>query len=1500
MADLQDDLDFDDLEDDIDMEELVAAAETVEQEHGVRNGQISFVSNEDDPIPPAPLPEDTPSFHPLDVNNLCTWIYPINYPVRGYQLNIVQKALFNNTLVALPTGLGKTFIAAVVMFNYWRWFPNSKIIFMAPTRPLVDQQIEACFYICGLPQSDTCDLTGSTSPAARRDLWKKKRVFFATPQTVQKDIISNTCPAEQVVCVVVDEAHKATGNYAYSEVVRRIAKKNEHFRVLALTATPGSNLDAVQDVISNLRITNVQIRTEESMDIREFSHGKNIQNVIVRLDYTEGASGDLPALIARFRDNVFKPLLLDLSKKPTNVTPDPDQWSPFRLRSSRTYFTTTSSNLNRHLVFQIVSIFLVAESVSRAYELLCQHGVAPFVESLENTLEELEEKVKSGKNMTFPQKNLYNNAVVKSMLQELNQKMQRPDFIGHPKMEKLLSILLSHFGNLENGQASKVMIFSSFRSSVMDICRVLERHQPMVRATYFVGQATGKKGKGLRQAEQQEIIQKFKSNNYNVIVSTSIGEEGLDIGEVDLIICYDSQTSPIRMLQRMGRTGRQRRGKCILLMTESEEKKFAQAKDAYSKIQRLIAQPGMITYHRPNPVVIPAGYRPVISKQVLNIGAYQPKLTGTKRKRQGGRDRSIISAEGKLTEMGKTILLNSFSTASHRFTEIDDIFSRYWPIQSMIKSLNRYVPLQIQEKGYRRIGHSQRTTEFVKLVQRMEHRILNPGQDVPFKAPEKRQTKLILPKKSVKKKKQPHDSFTINDDDFQEFIENNDISHFIHTEDNYQSGLILPKKRMRLDRSLDEPFDRLDHQDSKGKSKAVEQENEDGDITSGHSWESILPSSIYEDPLPQTQLPKQGQSSKSGVADQENSGRPQKSEETETMMVMNDNKVAHKEPSDIEFGDIDLDDDIELLSEAPQLFAKQEQVTPKQEQLVIQQVNSVSYDGYFDEYLAPKFPFESNLSDYGITATTTTTAFIWTSTVPDFTTKALQLLKERQINIKDITGRFVVMRALSEYSNSKSNTHTSALVNNIPSQTPSFDDDDEVNVELLMAMPDRDMIDRKPQANTAVEGNESNPVCLDEREEDDVDEFDFGLFSDLDEMHIASLIENRIDDELPALRPFDAIATAEPRKIDSQKSKAFLYYSNNDTIKENDQETKVPDDIDHKAKPVSTDHSTIEDEDDEVITFDFENMAQDISQSSCETASTTHPEETLHSSPLESTRRPQQPPLPINDDGNDNERSSHSRQSSSSLLMQLSTGQCRSPLRNHVQPSNAIVQSPLRNTIESTDEESPLIVYRRRKRIIREDSIDEPDIVTKKQKLTIPESSQEDEVSMSTTRQEPLLQRLKATSTMSHKHKYTEKERIGNPFIDDEAERSSDGGHTTDDNEEEGASSNMDSFIVDDACSSQSRQSVDENIDQELDQNIDIYRQSLIHHDVLATRDMQPMFPRNEENKRRHWLDRINLDKYNGEEDDETIEETEDSIIEEFSSEIAPKDTIQISDDDFM
>ena len=182
-----------------------------------------------------------------------TWTYPNNYPVRQYQEQIVKQALLKNTLVCLPTGLGKTLIAAVLMYNYHRWFPDGQIIFMAPTKPLVAQQVEACHDVVGLPEEDTAQLDGNVPVERRRELWRKRRVFYCTPQTVANDLAKGVFDASRVVLLVVDEAHRALKKYAYCSVVKHVGFRHAHFRVLALSATPGSDVAGVQDVVDNLR-----------------------------------------------------------------------------------------------------------------------------------------------------------------------------------------------------------------------------------------------------------------------------------------------------------------------------------------------------------------------------------------------------------------------------------------------------------------------------------------------------------------------------------------------------------------------------------------------------------------------------------------------------------------------------------------------------------------------------------------------------------------------------------------------------------------------------------------------------------------------------------------------------------------------------------------------------------------------------------------------------------------------------------------------------------------------------------------------------------------------------------------------------------------------------------------------------------------------------------------------------------------------------------------------
>ena len=139
-------------------------------------------------------------------------------PIRSYQFDIIQQCLHKNTMVVLPTGLGKTFVAAVVMFNFYRWYPLGKVVFMAPTKPLVNQQADACYNIVGISKEDMTQMTGQMSPEKRKALWDSKRVFFLTPQVIANDILRGNIDVNQIKCVVIDEAHKALGEYAFCKV----------------------------------------------------------------------------------------------------------------------------------------------------------------------------------------------------------------------------------------------------------------------------------------------------------------------------------------------------------------------------------------------------------------------------------------------------------------------------------------------------------------------------------------------------------------------------------------------------------------------------------------------------------------------------------------------------------------------------------------------------------------------------------------------------------------------------------------------------------------------------------------------------------------------------------------------------------------------------------------------------------------------------------------------------------------------------------------------------------------------------------------------------------------------------------------------------------------------------------------------------------------------------------------------------------------------------------
>ncbi|KAJ7462618.1 hypothetical protein B0H11DRAFT_2053592 [Mycena galericulata] len=585
---------------------------------------------EDEPVEfeqfPAPFPP--PMKLRPDLLEAKHWIYPLNHPKRDYQYNIVKHCLFDNTVVALPTGLGKTFVAGVVMLNYYRWFPEGKVVFVAPTKPLVAQQIDACHKTCGIPGSDAIELTGQNPPAMRARAWQEKRVFYMTPQTLINDLDKGICDAGDIILLVIDEAHRATGGYAYNQVVRFMMAKNPHFRILALTATPGGDPNAVQALIDGLHISRIEIRDENSLDLKAYIHHKKVKQHVIPMSEQVNRIKD-PLVI--LMNSVLKPLqdrgVMYGSVNPVKMHSFTAQRKMGELKQDQRWAYTPLSTIS---------------SLARAMGYLIEGTIGMCNTYMQELARDKEDDIEGGKKKTgYKAKKLRDDPLFQAVIKELE--LQRlGGFAMHPKMELLKALTVQHFAERlgEDGQEAeetKVMVFVTFREAVDEIVDTLNLEKPLIRANKFIGQGTDKQGKkGLAQKEQLEVIKKFKSGEYNVLVATSIGEEGLDIGEVDLIICYDAQKTPIRMLQRFGRTGRKREGTVHVLLSEGrEEDNMHKAKVTYNQVQKSIVRGDQLELYGDVERLLPDHIKPECLEKAMDIQEYvrddsRKKRTGSK------------------------------------------------------------------------------------------------------------------------------------------------------------------------------------------------------------------------------------------------------------------------------------------------------------------------------------------------------------------------------------------------------------------------------------------------------------------------------------------------------------------------------------------------------------------------------------------------------------------------------------------------------------------------------------------------------------------------------------------------------------------------------------------------------------------------------------------------------------------------------------------------------
>lgn len=501
----------------------------------------------------------------IDITTKDTFVYPVDPPRRDYQFKISQQCFHENTLVCLPTGTGKTFIAGVVILNFYRWFPTGIILFIAHTKALVNQQVETCYKFTLIDRDHVAVLTGETLKKERVDVFKEKRIIFATPQTIQSEIKKKRLDPSRVSLIVIDEAHHARGNHSYSVVMRMIGEVTCQFRVVALSATPGRDDKSIQAVIYNLYISNIVYMDENDYDIKRYQNTTDVEVVTVN---GNTYISDVLQLLYECISIVLKPLQdqkIMEGVEPENLSKGYifHKMNDYRKSGNgKTFYT----NLSR---------FTILLSLGAMVEKLQTYGPHLLHKSILDFLQKKKTPV-------------FKDLITTRQFKELSNSAERLKDVSHPKLVKLGEIIEKFFSN-DVSKNSCAIIFTQYRDSVVNVSEYLKQI-PGCRCTVFMGKQSAKTKEHPGKL-QTEIVKSFKGGKFNTIVATCVGEEGIDIGEVDLIVCYDTQSSPLRTVQRMGRTGRKRDGKVIFLITEGvEEKILSKAYSNRNSVKNLLTR----------------------------------------------------------------------------------------------------------------------------------------------------------------------------------------------------------------------------------------------------------------------------------------------------------------------------------------------------------------------------------------------------------------------------------------------------------------------------------------------------------------------------------------------------------------------------------------------------------------------------------------------------------------------------------------------------------------------------------------------------------------------------------------------------------------------------------------------------------------------------------------------------------------------------------------------
>ncbi|MFH1285049.1 MAG: DEAD/DEAH box helicase [Candidatus Micrarchaeota archaeon] len=469
---------------------------------------------------------------------------------REYQHAIAQSALEKgNTLVILPTGLGKTVVAVLIIASILA--KGGRVLFLAPTKPLAEQHGKRLREFLSIPEDEIVVLTGETKASGRKALWGRAKIIAATPQTVQNDLKKERASMENFKLAIFDEVHRTVGKYAYNYVAEKcLASK---LLILGLTASPGSSQKKIKDVVESLGIQNIELRAELDEDVAKYTMPMDVSWIKVELPL------EFVILKTRLEELIsehMRPL-----KELGFIWGNPKMIPKRALMEMRARILSAR---NPQIKFKAISHHAALFNLVHAHELLETQGMHTFLTFFKR-LGEREDKSKAVLG-------ILNNPMMIHLLADA-QKLN----MEHPKLAKLCEVLKAR-------EKNTFIVFVQYRDQISKIVSEINKISGM-HAVAFIG-----KREGVSQKQQKETIEAFRNSEFNVLVASSIGEEGLDIPSVDTVIFYEPIPSEIRTIQRRGRAGRAKAGEVVVLITSNtrDEAYYWVSRKREEKMKRIV------------------------------------------------------------------------------------------------------------------------------------------------------------------------------------------------------------------------------------------------------------------------------------------------------------------------------------------------------------------------------------------------------------------------------------------------------------------------------------------------------------------------------------------------------------------------------------------------------------------------------------------------------------------------------------------------------------------------------------------------------------------------------------------------------------------------------------------------------------------------------------------------------------------------------------------------